>query len=62
MTFEQKSELISLIAESQEAAVAYGIVYEKTQRGEYVREDVWKARGEALKQSVRAVSEYIRTI
>ena len=62
MNQAQRNELIRLIGTARNNAIEYGIIYDRTQRGEYVREDLILARQKALNNAMRNVYKYIDSI
>jgi hypothetical protein len=62
MNKAQKNELIRLIGIARTNAIEYGIIYDRTQHGEYVREDLILARQKALNNAMRNVYEHIDSI
>lgn len=62
MSQEQKDKIITLVSELRDAAIVYGSIAEKLQRGEYIYKGVVKARQGDLDNTTQAILDYLKTI
>ena len=62
MTDKQKNEILKLIAAHREAAIEFGIVYDKLQQGEFIREEIWKHHKQALDNTLCDILGYLESI